>query len=183
MTAVATLLTAEEYAQLPANGRPTELVRGEIVEMNPPRSRHGQVCSQTVWILSEFSRRHDRGHVVCNDTGVITHRNPDTVRGADVSFYGYARVPKGPLPQAYLPVPPDAVFEVKSPSDSWGEVLEKVAEYLRAEVAIVCVLDPEDASICVYTRDRLVQVLKGDEELVLTGALEGFRVPVRRFFE
>jgi hypothetical protein len=40
--------------------------------------------------------------VLSNDTGVVTERGPDTVRGADISFYSYARVPKGPLPDRYL---------------------------------------------------------------------------------
>ena len=32
---------------------------------------------------------HDLGHVLSNDSGVITERDPDTVRGADISFYSY----------------------------------------------------------------------------------------------
>lgn len=32
------LITAEEYAWFPDDGRPTELVRGRIVTMNPPFS-------------------------------------------------------------------------------------------------------------------------------------------------
>lgn len=34
MATTDTQLTAEEYGRLPENGRPTELVRGRIVEMN-----------------------------------------------------------------------------------------------------------------------------------------------------
>ena len=46
MATVDTLLTAEQYAVLPDIGRPTELVRGRIVEMNPPTPWHGYVCGR-----------------------------------------------------------------------------------------------------------------------------------------
>src|SRR5207244_1669587 len=134
MSIVQTLLTAEEFARLPDRGRPTELVRGRIVEMNVPFPRHGQVCGQTAYLLKDYLRTDDRGQVVTNDSGVITERDPDTVRGGDVCFYSYTRVPKGPLPQGYLSVVPDAVFEVRSPDDRWSKITAKVAEYLNAGV-------------------------------------------------
>ena len=36
MATVETLLTAEEFGQMPDDGRRTELVRGRIVELPPP---------------------------------------------------------------------------------------------------------------------------------------------------
>ena len=109
------LLTAEEYGRLPDDGVPTELVRGRIVRLPMPRPRHGQVCNNVTYHLTLFVKSHNVGHVVCNDTGVITERDPDTVRGADVAFYSYSQVPKGPLPdRRYLSIAPEVVFEVRS---------------------------------------------------------------------
>src|SRR5258708_7465445 len=119
MATVETLLTAEQYRQLPDQGRPSELVRGRIAYLNVPYPRHGEVCGQTVFLLKTFLVDHDIGRVVCNDSGVVTERDPDTVRGPDVSFYSYQRMPKGPLPAGYLPVAPEVTFEVRSPDDSW----------------------------------------------------------------
>src|SRR5271155_2912612 len=92
------LLTAEEFAERPDPGYPEELVRGRIVPMSMPKPRHGEICGNAVLILGSCAREHALGRVLSNDTGVITERGPDTVRGADVSFYSFARVPKGPLP-------------------------------------------------------------------------------------
>src|SRR5207249_472230 len=110
------LLTAEEYLRLPDNGQPTELVRGKVVSVNVPTPRHGQICGQVAYLLRRFLEDHDVGHVVCNDSGVLTERDPDTLRGADVAYYSYQRVPRGPLPAGYLPVAPEVVFEVRSPT-------------------------------------------------------------------
>src|SRR5438105_2756580 len=90
------LLTAEDYLLLPDSGLPNELVRGRIVTMNPPTPFHGYVCANTAGILREFVQPRDLGRVMTNDSGVVTERGPDTVRGADVAFYSYQRLPKGP---------------------------------------------------------------------------------------
>jgi hypothetical protein len=44
------------------------------------------------------------GHVLSNDSGVVTERDPDTVRDADVCYYPYTKVPPGPLGNDYLDV-------------------------------------------------------------------------------
>src|SRR3954454_11353921 len=141
MTTAAPLLTAEEYLELPDNGRPTELVRGRLIDVNVPTPRHGEICLKVGRLLGNFVEEHGLGRVVSNDSGVLTQRDPDTLRGADVAFYSYTRVPRGPLPRGYLPVPPEVVFEVRSPTDRWPPILAKVAEYLAAGVAFVVVLD------------------------------------------
>jgi Uma2 family endonuclease len=120
---------------------------------------------------------------LCNDSGVITERGPDTVRGADTAFYSYVRVPKGPLPARYLDVPPDLVFEVLSPDDCWPKVLRKVTEYLEAGVTVVCVLDPERRTLHLYEGDQPVRILGEDDKLTLPSLLGKFRVAIRRFFD
>jgi Uma2 family endonuclease len=183
MATVDTLLTAEEYGRLPDNGRPTELVRGRIIEMNSPYPRHGEICSKVDRIVGYYIDEHQLGRLVTNDAGVITEEEPDTVRGADIAFYSYARIPPGPLPQGYLRVKPELIFEVRSSEDRWSKILAKVAEYLAAGVSVVCVLDPSSETVHVFYADRPVQILTSDQELTLPGILGDFRVVVRRFFE
>ncbi len=177
------LLTAEEYVELPDNGEPTELVRGRIVPVNVPAPRHGQICAKIVRILGRFLDDTDLGRLVSNDSGVVTERDPDTVRGGDVAYYSYARVPRGPLPRGYLQVVPELVFEVRSPTDRWGQILAKVGEYLQAGVTLVCVLDETTQSGYVYRSDQPVQVFTAEQELTLPEALPGFRGVVGRFFD
>lgn len=183
MATVETLLTAEEYGRLPDNGQATELVRGWIVEMNMPYPRHGQICGKIDRIVGNYVDEHQLGHVITNDSGVVTEHDPDTVRGADVAFYSYTRVPPGPFPQGYLAVVPELLFGVLSPSDRWELVRAKVAEYRNAGVTVVCVLDPATEAVHVFRADQPEQVLRGDDLLELPEVLGDFRVAVRRFFE
>lgn len=184
MAAGTILLTAEEYAELPApEGCLSELVRGAIVTMNPARPRYGEICAQICYLLRRYLDDHPLGRVLTNASGVITERNPDTVRGADVAYYSFQRVPKGPLPAGLLDVTPDLVFEVLSPSDRWSEVQTKVAEYLDAGVHVVCVVDDGTRSVYAFGPDQPMRVFRVDDELDLPEVLGGFHVPVSRCFE
>lgn len=177
------LLTAEEFLRLPGDGRPKELVRGRVVYMNVPTPRHGQICVKVIRLVGNFADEHNLGHVVGNDSGVRTQRDPDTVRGADVAFYSYNRVPPGPFPQGYLPVVPELVFEVRSPTDRWSAIWLKIGEYLEAGVTVVCVLDQMTERCHIYRNEEEIQVFLPDQELTLPDVLPDFRVVVRRFFE
>lgn len=177
------LMTAEEYAALPDDGRRTELVRGRIVEMPLTNFRHGVICNRVGRLLGNHAEDRKLGWVVSNDAGVVTERDPDTTRGPDVAFFSYTRVPKDQPPDGYPAVPPELVVEVKSPSDRWKAVNAKQAEYLAAGVLAVWVLDPETAVAVVYAPDDAPRRLAGDEELTLPGVLPDFRVAVRQLFE
>src|SRR5690242_16738431 len=105
------LLTAEEYARLPDSGVPTELVEGRIVEMNVPNFRHGWLCIRIGKLLATYVDERDLGYVLGNDAGMVTERDPDTVRGPDISFFSYSRIPNGADPDGYAEVAPEVVFE------------------------------------------------------------------------
>jgi Uma2 family endonuclease len=176
------LLTAEEFVKLPENGL-RELVRGQIVELPMPGTRHGYVCMNVGRIISTFVRDNDRGRVMSNDTFVLTQRAPDTVRGSDICYFSYDRLPRGPLPVGIADNPPELVFEVKSPSDRWVKVIAKAAEYLDAGVLVVCIVDPEEETLTIYRPDKKPHSLMATDELSLPDILAGFSTPVRKFFE
>jgi Uma2 family endonuclease len=182
-TVASALLTADEFGKRPDPGYPEELVRGRIVGMPQPGRRHGQVCGQSYYLIRQYVQEHDAGHVLSNDSGVITERDPDTVRGADVAFYRYARLPRGPLSDGYGPEVPDLIIEVKLPSDRWREILANVVEYLNAGVVVVIVLDPEPQTATIYAADAPTRVLEADAELTIPEILPEFRILVGRFFE
>ena len=151
--------------------------------MPPPKPRHGQVCGNVYFLVRTFVDANRLGHVISNDTGVITEHHPDTVRGMDVAFISYAKVPPGPLPTSYLTTPPDAIFEVRSPGDRPSEILNKVSEYLDLGVPVVYVLDPGTERVHCYFADRPDEILESSDELVGIGPLAAWRVSVARFFE
>ena len=99
-----------------------------------------------------------------------------------MAYYSFERVPKGPLPKGYWPAP-DLVFEVRSPSDRLSDMYGKVGEYRNAGVKVVCLVDPDKATVIVYPGEEFHRMLGANDELTLPEVLPDFRVPVRRLFE
>ena len=87
------------------------------------------------------------------------------------------------MPIGYLHVPPELVFEVRSPSNRWRDMHRKVAEYFDAGVTVVCVLDEEHLTANVFSADVKPRTVGADQELNLPEVLADFRVLVGRFFE
>jgi len=168
------LLTAEEFFQLPEpeDGSQQELVRGEIVTMPPPGGMHGVSCSKANRRISNFVEANDLGTVTCNDTGVITERGPDTVRGPDVAYWSKERLKEVPL--GYIEAAPDMVVEVLSPSNTSKQIREKLKEYFKKGVRIVWVIAPEDRTLTVYRTLDEGRVLHESTTVTGEDVLPGF---------
>ncbi len=181
-TATKTLVTIAEYAKMESETA-TELVRGEIIDVPPPADFHGVYCANVVELLCEWSPRKAKGVILSNDTGLVVERDPDTVRGPDVMFISTSRLPPGGFTGEWVKVPPDLIVEVRSPSNSLADVLDKVGQYLRAGVREVWVLNPPKQTVHVYRPepDAEVTVLDISAELT-TDVLPGFRCRVSDIF-
>lgn len=175
-------LSGQEFVRLPSNGKRRELVRGLIVQKPMPDMRHGIIGAKTGHMISSFLEQQDIGRTATNDAFVLTRRNPDTVRGADVCFISYGRLPRGPVPEGLLDVVPELVLEVRSPSDRLIRMNAKATEYIEGGVTVVCIVDPQQLRIMVYRQDS-TQELGIDDVLTLPDVLPGFSAPVRKFFE
>ena len=182
MAIAESLLTVEEYTALPDPGQRTELVRGRIVAVPPPGFEHGKICVEMIFSLTLVVKGQGSGQVVGNDSGVLTQRDPDSLRGADVAYYGPAKAQRIGRTQGYPESPPDLVVEVRSPSDRWREVLAKVLEYLSVGVPIVVVLDPDTRSAHLFEGDQPPRKLGPEDTLTFPDLLGDFAVVVERIF-
>jgi Uma2 family endonuclease len=173
-------LSIDEFLARHAGTPGAELLQGVVKEPPMPWPKHGMIGLHIGSLIFQHATLHDLGRVASNDSFVQT--GPDTVRGGDVCFWSYERLPRGPVPKGLLPVAPDLVVEVKSASETWTDLFGKVVEYLKAGVRVVVLLDPESATASVYHPDELQRTLHNGDELSLPDVLPGFAVPVNRLF-
>jgi Uma2 family endonuclease len=176
------LVSADEFARMPdpADGSRLELVRGEIVEMPPPKGKHGIVCSEVAWVLKNFVKPKKLGWVTTNDTGVILEKEPDTVRGPDVAFWSIARQPQ--QPEGYFLIPPDLAVEVQSPDDRRKDLRAKIKEYLFYSVPLIWLVDPETRTVTVYRGTMRGTELDETDALDGGDVLPGFSCKVADLF-
>lgn len=132
-------------------------------------------------ILRNYTFQRRKGYVLGNDTGVILERGPDTVRGPDVGLYDQVKR-YDDLSPGYCEQSPTLAVEVLSPSDRWGKVTRRIAQFLRQGIAVVWVVDPEGRSVTVYRPSQLPHVIEGEDELTGDPEMPGFRCRVADFF-
>ena len=176
------LVTAEEFLERYAH-RYAELIDGGLVEFGMPSLRHGEVCSRVDRLIGNFVEDRQLGRTMANDPHILISRNPDTVRGPDVCYFSFARLPPGPAPDGVSELVPELTVEVRSPSNTWTQIFGKIGDYLRVGVTAVLVLDPDGLTASVYRADTGQQIFHTGDELTLPDVLPGFAVPVKRFFE
>ena len=178
-------MTLDEFLRLHGGETCIELVRGQVVRYPMPGGPHGYICNNASAIITPFVREHGLGRVFSNDTFTKTRLTEakETLRGPDVAFVSYARMPKGPIPKGPIPCAPDLVVEVRSPSDRIPQLSTKATEYLDAGATVVLVLDPETESLAVYRENEFPIRMHNGDELTLPDVLPGFSIEVKKFFE
>ena len=177
-----TILSAAEFARTGPETDDCELVRGEVVAMPPAKGRHGAVCMKVGFLLMNYLRHLGRGVVICNDSGLLTEKNPDTVRGVDVALFLNPTWPEGEVPDAYIEEPPTLAVEVRSTEQNWRELQTKTHEYLNMGVLMVWIIDPTVKRITVFRPDQGPEIFAAENELDGGEILPGFRCRVAEFF-
>lgn len=177
------MLTAEEFFDLPdpKDGTKLELVRGEVVAMAGPGWEHSEAQNNVGFHIKLFLRDNPIGRVG-TEAVVIVDRDPDSVRGPDVSYYSKERMPLGLRVVKYHDQPPDLCVEVVSPSNTKKELRQKIKEYFFAGVRLVWVVDPEDRSITILAAPDEGRTFYGDVEFDGGDVLPGFRCKVSDLF-
>jgi Uma2 family endonuclease len=176
------LITAEEFAAMAGDGL-HELVRGEVVEVPNPKPEHGRYVSRLDRRLGTHVEAHHLGEVLVNDSGFILDRDPDTVRGPDISFIRRERLPNGKLPEGvYFPGPLDLAIEVLSPDDRLADVEDKIDLYLAAGCPLVVILNPKRRTATLHRPGVDPHIVREPELLDLSAIVADFRCALADIF-
>lgn len=182
MTTTDKLLTAEEFMCLPDNGMQQELVDGKVIEMPPPKPIHGGVQATVAFFLGQFVRPRRLGRVV-TESGIVTRRGPDSVRGPDVAFIVAERLPGGQLPDSYFELVPDLIVEILSPGTRAAAVRARTTMWLDAGAPLVWTLDPRRRTVVLSQPGVPDRTLHAHQLLTGEPVLPGFSVLVADLFE
>jgi len=171
------LMTAEELLPLRLPDKRTELIRGRLVVRHPGGALHGAVAMRLGYRIAAHVDSHDLGRVYAAETGFKIESGPDTVRAPDVAFIARHRLPEAE-PRGYASWAPDLAVEVLAHDDHPADTLEKVAQWLKAGVRLVWLVDAEERTGRVYRADGSEQILGAEHALDGEEVLPGFRCPL-----
>jgi Uma2 family endonuclease len=176
-------MTADEFLMMPDDGMLHELIRGEVTTMPLPGGRHGKIALKIGRRVGDFVEKHDLGETFAAETGFLIERNPDTVRGPDVSFVRQERLAEITNPDKHVPFAPDLAVEVVSPSDRPAEVAEKVEAWLATGARQVWVVDPRNRTVTIHVAGLAERTLTAEDTLEGGEILPGFTCKVSDFFD
>jgi len=183
--AIKARLTAQDLWKLGEGDTRRELVNGEVVEMSPVGGVHGRVTTRICRRLAEHVERHGGGEVLVGDVGFVLDlpHDPERVRAPDVAFVTTSRLPEGRLPVGFLRGAPDLAVEVLSPSNSPGDVHQKVRDYVDAGARLVWVVASEATTATISRADGSARLLRETDHLDGEDLLPGLSIPLAEVFE
>jgi len=132
------ILTYDDYAALPDDGRRYELYEGELVMTPSPRTRHQQIIGNLHVSLTEHVRGNGLGLVLLSPIDVILSRI--TVVQPDLVYIERARL--GIVTERAIEGAPTLAVEVLSPSSDARDRGAKRDLYARYGVPYYWIVDP-----------------------------------------
>jgi Uma2 family endonuclease len=105
------------------------------------------------------------------------------VRGPDVAFFSWDRLPDRRIPEASIPeFVPDLAVEILSLGNTLSEMSRKRREYFHAGVRLVWMVDPRERSVAVFTSITDYVVLSDTQTLTGGDVLPGLEIDLAKLF-
>lgn len=173
--------TVEDVARIrDVERRLCELVDGTLVE-----KAMGWQESLLAGVLIQWLRNfldENRLGVATGPDG-MTRLFGDTVRGPDVAFVAWDRLPNGRLPSTAIPdLVPNFVIEVLSVGNTYGEMSRKRREYFHAGVQLLWLVDPRRRTVTIYRSSNEYEVVNEGAALSGENVLPGWIVDTGKLF-
>jgi len=175
-------VTALEFLSHPAARGKSELVRGEIHVMAPASGVHGLLAGEIFTLLKTSVDANGRGICFPGNTGFQLPGLEDTVRSPDVAFVRADRLARKNIGAGWVPVAPDLVVEVLSPSETVTTLDEKWRDYRAAGTTLMWVIDPAERTVTVREAGAPDRRLTASDTLNGGSVLPGFSIPVAQLF-
>ena len=151
--------------------------------MSPKNNfQHGDICVRLSTALNVFVRARKLGVVLDSSTGFwMQNRN---CRAPDISFIAKARLRgwKRP-PAAFFQGAPDLAVEVLAPSNTAGEIAERLADFFASGTQWTWIIHPEAHFVEICHSPARRKMLAAGALLDGEEILPGFQYPVADLFQ
>ncbi len=133
--------------------------------------------------LYNWAERDGSGVAFDSSTGFTLPNG--AIRSPDVSWVKRTRLavltPK--QKQQFLPLCPDFVIELRSPSDPIKTLQDKMQEYIENGANLGWLIDPENQRVLVFQAEKTIVTLDKPEFLSADDLLTGFRLELQKIWD
>lgn len=178
--------TDDEFFLLCGLNRDLRLERtaeGDIIIMPPTGFETGARNSDITMQFAIWAKKDGRGVAVDSSTGFKLPNGAD--RSPDAAWVLHSRLATvaPDKKKKFLPLCPDFVIELKSPTDTLADVEAKMREYIENGAQLGWLVNPETRRVHIYRPDAEVEILENPESISGEPLLTGFTLDLREIWQ
>ena len=156
---------------------------GDIIIMPPTGFTTGSRNAEINRQFGNWAKQDGRGVAGDSSTGFKLPNGAE--RSPDAAWVLRSRLSELTLEQKqkFLPLAPDFAIELKSPTDVFEDVQEKMDEYIQHGVRLGWLINPETRRVHIYRPGRGVEIMDSPLEISGDPELPGFILDLREIWE
>jgi Uma2 family endonuclease len=157
--------------------------QGEILVMAPAGGESGYREGKAFAQLDTWAELDGSGRAFGSNTGFILPNKAN--RAPDASWVKMSRLAKLAARQKrkFIPLCPDFVIEVRSPSDRLATAQAKMEEYRENGAALGWLIDPQERKVHLYRPRKQVECLNRPKRMSGDPELPGFVLELARIWK
>ena len=156
---------------------------GHLIFMSPTGGETGYRNLRLAFQIELWNSRTQLGKVFDSSTGFKLSN--DAIRSPDVSWIPNSTWNALTLEQKrkYLPVDPDFVIELMSPSDYLSDAQSEMREYIDCGVRCGWLINPDERKVEIYRQSGEIEVLDNPQTLGGEDIMSGLVVSLEEIFD
>ncbi len=186
------------YVKVDSTGEEIDLIFDRLVEANPELKFEQTAEGEIVMMLPTGGRSGWRSAEITLQVGVWANRAGGFVFDSSVLFRLPSGAKRGPdcawidaarwqslteeQQDAYPPIAPDFVIELRSKSDRLKPLNEKMLEYIENGVRLAWLIDPSTRRVHIYRADGETVVLDNPTTVSGEAVMPGFVLELQKIF-
>ncbi|MFS8808041.1 Uma2 family endonuclease, partial [Synechococcus sp. R6-10] len=137
--------------------------QGELVIMSPTGGETGNLNFEIAGEVYVWNRQSGRGKSFDSSTGFSLPSGSD--RSPDLAWIPIEKweALDPSVRQGFLPLCPDFVVEILSPTDSWIQTQAKMQEYMDNGCRLGWLLDPKAKRVMIYRQGQAPELVEDPE--------------------
>jgi Uma2 family endonuclease len=163
-----------DFCQLNRELRIERTATGKVIMMCPAGGETGSRNAELTYVLRHWAKRNKRGIAFDSSTGFIlpngATRSPDGAWVLRDRLTGLTPRQK----HRFLPLCPDFVIELRSPTDDVDDLKEKMPEYLDNGAQLGWLLIPETQEVYIYRPNAAPECLSNPVQISGESVVRGF---------
>ncbi|HHP7231552.1 MAG TPA: Uma2 family endonuclease [Xenococcaceae cyanobacterium] len=156
--------------------------QGQLIFMSPTGGETGDRNLELAFQIKLWNKQSKLGKVFDSSTGFKLSN--DAVRSPDVSWIPLSMWNSLTKQQRrkYLPINPDFVIELMSPTDSLSNTQDKMKEYMNCGVKLGWLINPDERQIEIYRQGEDKEVVNNPPTLSGEAIMPGLIVNLSEIF-